>query len=136
MADMNEFIGEKKALHIFCQTTNLIDSISLLNPDLHSDPTYLWGKKRIDYILISPSLAEVAVKAGHHTYHQHFISDHKGLYIQFKASDLFDTATMDKSHAAYRRLRMGRRDIVDRYITHLKGLYKTHDIWNKAEYLA
>jgi len=136
MADMNEFIGGKKALHIFCQTTNLIDSISLLNPDLHSDPTYLWGKKRIDYILISPSLAEVAVKAGHHTYHQHFISDHKGLYIQFKASDLFDTATMDKSHAAYRRLRMGRRDIVDRYITHLKGLYKTHDIWNRAEYWA
>ena len=41
MADMNEFIGDKTALHTFCQSTNLIDSISLLNPDLHSDPTYL-----------------------------------------------------------------------------------------------
>ena len=133
MADMNEFIGDKKALHTFCQATNLIDSISLLNPDLHSDPTYLWGKKRIYYILISPSLAEVAVKAGHHNYHQHFISDHKGLYIQFHSSDLFDIATMDRSHAAYRRLRMGRRDIVDRYISYLKRLYKSHDIWRRAE---
>ena len=32
MADMNEFIGDKKALHKFCQSKNLIDSISLLNP--------------------------------------------------------------------------------------------------------
>ena len=100
MADINEFIGDKKALHKFCQITNLIDSISLLNPELHYDPTYLWGKKRIDYIFISPSLADVAVKAGHHNYYQHFISDHKGIYIQFNTSYLFDTATMGRSRAA------------------------------------
>ena len=98
---MNDFIGEKKASHKFCQSTNLIDSISLLNPDLHSDPIYLWGAKKIDRILISPSLTEVAVKAGHHNYNQLFVSGHRVLYIQFKASDLFDTATMDRSHASY-----------------------------------
>ena len=107
-----------------------------MNPDLHSDSTYLWGTKMIDYIFIYPSLAEVAFKAGHHNYNQHFVSDHKGLYIQFKVSDLFDTATMDRSHASYRRLRIGRRDIVQRYISHLKDLYKNHDIWDRAEHCA
>ena len=136
MADMNEFIGGEKALHTFCQRTNLIDYISLLNSDLQSDPTYLWGTKRIDCILIYPTLAEVAVKAGHYNYNQHFISDHKGLYIQFKAGDLFDTATMDRSHAAYRRLRIGRRDIVVRYISYLTALYREHRIWVRAEHLA
>ena len=136
MADMNEYIGESKDLQLFCHQTNLIDSISLLNPDLNKDPTYLWGSKRIDYILISPPLAEMAVKAGHHNFNQHFISDHKGIYIQFKAGDLFETSTMDRSHASYRRLRMGRRDIVKRYIMRLEELYKEHRIWQRAEQLA
>ena len=112
MADMKEFIGDKQVLHTFCQRTHLIDSISLLNPDTHEDPTYLWGSKRIDYIYISLTLAEVAVKAGHHNFNQHLISDHKGLYKQFKTGDIFDTATMDRIHTSYRRRRMGRRDIV------------------------
>jgi len=112
MADMNKFIGEEQALHELCQRTNLINSISLLNLDLHEDLTYLWRSKRINYILISLTLTEVAVKAGHHTFNQYFISDHKVLYIQFKMGDIFDTATMDRRHASYQILRMGRRDIV------------------------
>jgi len=137
MADMNKFIGEKKALREFCQRTNLIDSISLLNQNLHEDPTYLWGSKQIDYILISPTLAEVAIKAGHHNFNQRFISNHKGMYTHLKkAGDIFGTATMDRSHVSYRRLRIGRRDIVQRYISHLEVLYKEHRIWNRAEHLA
>ena len=136
MADMNKFIGERKDLHDFCQHNNLIDVISLLDLDKHDDPTYLWGKKRIDYILISPALAELAVKAGHHQFNQHFISDHKGIYLQFHAKDIFDTATMDKSRASYRRLQISRRDIVLRYVSHLEQLYKVHYIWQRAEKLA
>ena len=51
---------------------NLVDSVSLLNPDLEKDPTYLWGSKRIDYIFVTPVLAEVALKAEHHQFHQYF----------------------------------------------------------------
>ena len=46
MADMNEFIGEKKDLYDFFQHNDLIDAVSLLDPDLHTDPTYLWGQKK------------------------------------------------------------------------------------------
>ena len=97
---MNEFMGDKHDLHDFYQETNLMDSISLLNLELNNDPTYLWGSKRIDYILISPRLVELPVKAEHHHFNHQFISDHNGIYIQFKAADIFDTATMDRSHVS------------------------------------
>lgn len=40
MADMDEFIGNKRDLHNFCQQTNLIAFISLLDPELDNDPTH------------------------------------------------------------------------------------------------
>ena len=43
---------------------------------------------------------------------------------------------MYKSHASYRKLRMGRREILDRYISHLENLYTKHRIWQQAEKLA
>lgn len=78
----------------------------------------------------------MAFKAEHHQYNQHFISDHKGAYTQFKSGDIFDTAAVDRIRASYQRLRMGRMDIVERYITHLKSLYMGHFIWQRAEKLA
>ena len=112
---------------------DLLDVVEMLNPHLDKDPTYLWGNKRLDYILVSSKLVEVAIKAGHHQFNQYFISDRKGVYVQFKADDLFDTDMMDKSHASYRRLRLGRRDIVERYIVRLEQLYKEHKVLQRAE---
>ena len=136
MADMNEYIGEKGDLCNFCLETDLINSISLLNPDLEGGPTHLWGAKRLDYIFVTPGLAEVALKAGHHQFHQHFISDHNGVYLQFRASDFFDIELMDKSHISYRKLRLVRRDIVEKYLKRLEQLYEEHKILERAEALA
>ena len=58
------------------------------------------------------------------------------MYVQFKATDLFDTDLMDKSHASYRRLRLGRRDIVERYILRLENLYMEHKVLQRAETLS
>lgn len=112
MADMNENIGDGKEVHNVCQHNDPIDSVSLL-------ATYLWGSKQIDYILILPTLAEISVKTGHHQFNQHFTNDHNGIYIQFNAIDIFDTANMDHSHVSYWRLCMSRRAKVTRYISHL-----------------
>ena len=136
MADMTEFIGDKHDLHNFCQKNNHIDPIFLLNSELKNDTTYLWDSKYIDCILIPHTLSELAVKSGYQHLNHHFISDHKGIYIQFKAADIFDTATMDRSHASYCWLRMSRRDIVGRYVSHLEALYKEHSIWKRAEKIA
>ena len=80
MADINEYIGNKGNLYDFCQQNNLIDSISLLNPEIEKDSTYLWGPKVL-ITFLNPSLIEAALKAGHHDFRQNVISDHKGVYI-------------------------------------------------------
>ena len=65
MADLNDSIGTSD-LEMFCMENDLVDVVEMMNPHLDKDPTYLWGNKRLDYILVSSKLAEVAVKAGHH----------------------------------------------------------------------
>ena len=88
------------------------------------DETYLDGSKEIDHIFLSPSLADVALKAGHHKFHQHFISDHRGIYIHFKVKDLFDMSTFDTTPFAYRELKMEDRDKVEKYIEYLEQIYE------------
>ena len=53
-------------MYNFSLENDLLDSVSLPNPDLEEDPTYLWGTKMIDYIFMTQALAEVALKVGHH----------------------------------------------------------------------
>ena len=43
MAGMDGYIGDKGDLADFLLECNLVGYISLLNPDLEPDPTYLWG---------------------------------------------------------------------------------------------
>ena len=62
MADMNEYTGDKGSLYDFCIDTDLIDTVALVNPEIEQDPTYIYGRKRIDYIFTSPALAAVAIK--------------------------------------------------------------------------
>ena len=42
---------------------------------------------------------------------------------------------MDKSHNSYRRLRLGRRDIVERYLAKLETLYDDRKILERAKAL-
>ena len=104
----------------------MIDIVPELNPSLASDPNYLHSSKNLEYILLSPNLAELTIKAGHHQFHQHLKSYHKGLHARFRAEGLFDTQTMDRSQMAYMRPRLCKKDIVEKYIHKLEDLFKEH----------
>ena len=106
MADMNKCIGEWKELCDFYQENNLIDSIALMNLELEKDPTHMYESKRIEYILITPTLVETALKARHNQYHQRFIIDQKGVYLEFRASGMSDADKIYRSHEAYRHLQL------------------------------
>ena len=82
---------------------------------------------------MTSALAEVAIKAGHHLFHQHFVSGHKGIYVHFKAADLFNTQLMDKSHTSYQRLRLRRQDMVVKSIERLKSLFEEHRILERSQ---
>ena len=123
MADMKNYIGKRGGLYDFFLENDLIDSVSLLNPNLEEDSTYFYGSKWIYFIFMTPTLVEMALKASCHQFHQHFISDYKGVYVQFSVDKLFDTHIKDKRHASYMKLKIGRRNIVQKYIDRLEELY-------------
>ena len=62
MADMNKYSGDKGELHGFCVKNSLVDTIYILNLDIETDPTYLYGTKRINYIFTTDVLAETPIK--------------------------------------------------------------------------
>ena len=101
MVDINKCINIDGDLQNFCLENDLIDTVGLFNPTQTSDATYLYGKKYIHYIFIIPALSLMAVKAGHHQLYQHFVSDYKGVYLQFLAWDLFNSKLMDRSRESY-----------------------------------
>ena len=95
---MNAYIDAHRDLQDFCTDNALVHTIGLLNPTLLLDKTYLHGSKYTDYIFLSAALSELAVKLGHHQFDQYFISDHKGLFVHFRAGDLFDNREIIRSH--------------------------------------
>ena len=109
MMDSNEQLQEGKPLHDFMVKNDLVDAIEQINPTLRDNKTYLDGTKRIDHIFLSPEMVEIAVKAGHHLFHQHFILDHKGVYIQFSAKQFFNDPTEDQTYFSYRGLKLSKR---------------------------
>ena len=64
-------------------------------------------------MFMTEGIKHAVVKAGHHLiYNRHIVSDHKGVYVHFKADRLFDIAEMDWSHLIHRRLALHKRDVV------------------------
>ena len=93
IANMNEFIEDEGGGDFMTFTRKMILLIQLLYSiqTWKKIPSYLYGYKRIDYTFVSPTLAEFTIKAGHHQFHQHFITDHKRVYLHADTGVLFDT---------------------------------------------
>ena len=135
MLDANEAVDDKKELKAFQKSLALVDAVALLNPTAAKESTYLWGRNRLDYVFLSKGLQQAAVKAGHHLFHQHIISDHKGIYVHFNAFEFFELEEMDRAHFVHRKLVLHRRDITQRYILKLEELYRDHQILQRVDAL-
>ena len=122
MMDSNEKLEDGNSLHNFVSNNNLTDAVGYLNPTLQNDKTYLNGSKRIDHIFLSPELADKAIKAGHHQFHQYFVTDHKGVYIHFKVKDLFEEEKIDSTNFAFRELQLENREYVNEYVSALERI--------------
>ena len=133
MMDSNESLERGNPLHDFLIDHSLVDAISYLNPSLKNDKTYLYGFKQIDHIFLSPELAYVALKAGHHQFYQHFVTDYKGVYIHFKVRDLFEEEKIDSTKFAFRELQLENRERVEEYITSLEKMYEDNNFVERLQ---
>ena len=52
--------------------------------------TYQRGNKRLDYVLLSPSLLSTVQAAGYDPFGYRIPSDHRGMFIDLRTDQLFD----------------------------------------------
>lgn len=134
MLDSNEDVKDNGQFQDFIHKTQLVDVVKVKNP-IHAAtrPTYNRSKNRLDYILVSQDLLSSIVQAGHHDFHELIQStDHRGVYMSIKTEALFDSAEIDPTHLAHRRLQLHRRDVVNSYIAYLTEIYNNNKFWERT----
>ena len=92
--------------------TALKDSITHVQPNLESQPTYHHGHKRLDYILVSDEVIELSTTTCHTSYDYHFVFDHSGVYMDISVDCLFDDHLLDPTDFTEHKLQINRPDIV------------------------
>jgi hypothetical protein len=78
--------GSLRTLAVSC---GLIDILALQHSSRPFPPTYIRGKTRIDYMLISASLQDAVVRSGILPYDAIFSGDHRPCFLDFDADILF-----------------------------------------------
>ena len=90
MGDFNEHVTDPRStLQKLALDCRLVDVWAKLHPTETEPATYLYGKKRLDYILISASLVPAVTAIGYEPFHEYLPTDHRGVFIDFETKALF-----------------------------------------------
>ena len=95
-------------LKTFISDTALHDVIRHHAPGLMNQSTYVHGRKRIDYILVSEDILLPSTGAGHTPYGSPLISDHRGVYWDIPSGSLFDSIQTGPINIPQRGLQLDR----------------------------
>ena len=99
-----------KDLESFIRDANLVDHFHEKFPDpTHS---YVYGSKRLDYILVDPALVDAIERIGYLGTHEGACSDHVLAYVDFSTSALFKGKINRPVDIHAREFRLEQRDKV------------------------
>jgi exonuclease III len=84
--DFNETMSEDQSgIASLATTCGLVDLFSVRLGQDNTPATYQRGHKRLDYVLLSPSLIPAVDKAGYDPFGYRIVSDHRGYFVDFQA---------------------------------------------------
>jgi endonuclease/exonuclease/phosphatase family metal-dependent hydrolase len=94
LGDFNETIGTSPALMAsICSSIGLSDAIEYVHPQSEHIPTYIRGRRRLDYGLLSHSLLPAIMASGLNQFHEISSSDHRAVFIDLQLSHMFHATT-------------------------------------------
>jgi hypothetical protein len=99
-------------------------------------PTYSRGTKRLDYILMTPTVASHVARCGADPFNHQFFSDHRGIYVDLELEGLFDRKLPPLARPAYRDIRSGSPRLIITYIMELNQYFVEHNIPERMDRLA
>jgi ribonuclease HI/exonuclease III len=134
MSDLNEASGLGSAADKLCFECNLADAHSL-GGWLHPPPTYHRGSEKIDFVLISASLAPAVRASAILALHDGYLSDHRALLVDFDARTMFMSDTSPITPAIDRRLTSTSPREVHTYMESMRLHVSKHDLINKIKSL-
>jgi hypothetical protein len=87
------------------------------------DPaTYARGRTRIDYVLASTAVFHAVTSCGYEPFNEHFLSDHRGYFVDFEFDKLFGNELQRLAAQPYRDVRGKDTKSVTQYVE-AKDLY-------------
>jgi hypothetical protein len=94
LGDFNENIGTNPNLMAsICSSIGLSDAVEHIHPQSENVPTYIRGRRRLDYGLLSHSLLPAVTASGLNQFHEISSSDHRALFIDLQLNHIFHPTT-------------------------------------------
>jgi hypothetical protein len=116
-------------------TCGLIDILAIHHSERPFPPTYIRGKKRKDYMLLSASLQESVVQSGILPYCSIFAGDHHPWFLDLNADILFAGSTSPLAPVCHCSLQLSDPRRVEKYKTLLYEQLDYHKIMEKSKNL-
>ena len=116
--DFNEDISTPSSgMDQLATTCGLVDLFSVRTGSSSLPATYQRGSKRIDYVLMSPSLMIHVRAAGYDPFGYRIPSDHRGMYIDLETEALFHQHHAEMAPAAKRDFVSTSPEVVLKYVS-------------------
>jgi hypothetical protein len=137
MGDFNDELGSSlRGITQVVTGCNLVDVYAARHGLEDKVPTYARGRKRLDYILMTPTIASYATRSGADPFNHRFFSDHRGIFVDLKLEGLFDRNLPPLARPTYQDIRSGSPRLIRTYITELKRYLIEHKIKERLNKLA
>jgi hypothetical protein len=113
----------------------LRDPLAMQHSSRPFPASHIRGSKRIDYILVTPSLVPAVTNSGSLAFHSLFHSDHRAYYLDFNSVLLFSAPAYDIAPPSYRQLQLSDPRLKNQYRDILHKQLEYHKIYDKVESL-
>jgi len=132
--DCNYEKDKDKDLLEFFQEANLVDVYHKRFPEQIN--TYMYGKKRLDYIVMDPVFEEAVVRIGYLGTHEGTFSDHVQAYVDFDSRKIFSGVVNRPLPLHAREFRLEQSDKVKEFQDLIVKRMEEHKIGQRVTNLA
>jgi hypothetical protein len=131
--DFNEIVGDD---HNGMAKVVLSGNLTDVHSNQHGTvdiTTYTRGSKRLDYVFITPRLADHILRSGYESFHARIASDHRGYFVDFALAGFLDRQLPSIFSASSQAIRGTHPSNITKYIEYLDKYLEERDIYRKLK---
>ena len=134
--DFNEEItSHESGMNTLATSCGLVDVFSIRLGSATQPPTYQRGTKRLDYLLMSPSLLPMILAAGYDPFGYRLPSDHRGMYVDLSTDAIFEQELPEMSAASKREFRTSSPGVIQTYVSAKMKYLDDHQFFTRLAVL-